>query len=159
MAAAVKGSCSHCVFKSECIHTSFISSCSDSEQQQAPVLAGRVHRRAVGDLRLPSREAARAERPGRVDFRLKATGLRQTPLISGNVAYMQMNQISFLRGRKWECGRLPQVCSDGHDPTGRWESFIYYILVSCHCLCTGNHVAFNPLSLTEVHQIIAIYLF
>lgn len=72
MATARKKLCSGCVFNFECIHASFTSSCSDSEQQQAFIPASRVRRRAVGDLRLSSREAAPAERPGRVDARLKS---------------------------------------------------------------------------------------
>lgn len=86
MTAAIQTSCCRCVFKSECIYTSLIFSCSDSEQQQTPVLASRVRGRAVGDLRLSSREAAPAERPRRLDSRLNATGLRQMLLISGKVA-------------------------------------------------------------------------
>lgn len=52
---------------------SLTSFCSDSEQQQTPVFASRVRRGAVRDLHLSSREAAPAERPGRVDSRLNTT--------------------------------------------------------------------------------------
>lgn len=47
-----------------------------------PVLASRVRRRAVRDLRFSGREAAPGGRPGRVDSRWNATGLRRTLLIS-----------------------------------------------------------------------------
>lgn len=120
---------SRCVFRPERAHATFNSFCSDSEQQQAPVLASRVRGRAVGDLRFSSREAAPGERLGGVDSRRNATGLRRKGLlISGTVGARRPN------------GRVSKMTSGLMDTTGRRESFLSYI----HIVCTRDHVAFKP---------------